>query len=271
MARPGSCPAGDDFWERSDSARTLLLQALHKGTALRRYLHQHQEDLQNAAGMRMLGFYNARRCFREPVPEIFEAARILDRAIDAHLVEDWALAERLIRDADIPELYIWTDSIWGRHNQALHRVRKVADAPPPLPPKSRAQPRMPIAATRRALIERDGYHCRFCGIPVISESVRNRIKLRYPLALRWGRTVGEQHRAFQCMWLQYDHIVPHARGGDSSLENMVVTCAPCNFGRAGYTLAEVGLTDPLRTPVQPSDWDGLERFPKAPALSLSPR
>jgi 5-methylcytosine-specific restriction endonuclease McrA len=62
------------------------------------------------------------------------------------------------------------------------------------------------------------------------------------------------------MWVQFDHLLPHCRGGDNSLDNMVITCAPCNFGRMQYTLDEVGLINPLtREPVRTS-WDGLERF-----------
>ncbi len=82
----------------------------------------------------------------------------------------------------------------------------------------------------------------------------------YPKELRWGTTNPEQHAAFQCMWLQYDHILPHSRGGDNSLENMIITCAPCNYGRSEYTLEEVGLIDPRTVPVQHTVWDGLERF-----------
>jgi len=63
------------------------------------------------------------------------------------------------------------------------------------------------------------------------------------------------------MWVQYDHLLAHARSGTNDLKNIVITCAPCNFCRAEYTLAEVGLLDPLaREPIR-STWDGLERFP----------
>lgn len=62
------------------------------------------------------------------------------------------------------------------------------------------------------------------------------------------------------MWLQYDHLLPHARGGDNNLDNIVITCAPCNFGRMNWTLEEVGLIDPrTRQPVH-SAWTGLEHF-----------
>ncbi len=62
----------------------------------------------------------------------------------------------------------------------------------------------------------------------------------YPTALSWGRTNQTRHAAFQAMWLQYDHLPPHARGGDNGLDNVIITCAPCNCARVNYTVAEVG-------------------------------
>ena len=62
------------------------------------------------------------------------------------------------------------------------------------------------------------------------------------------------------MWLQYDHLLPHSRGGNNDLNNLVITCAPCNFGRMEYTLAEVGIKNPLKTEKIKSNWNGLERI-----------
>ncbi|MCG8043042.1 MAG: HNH endonuclease [Candidatus Thiodiazotropha endolucinida] len=119
---------------------------------------------------------------------------------------------------------------------------------------------MPNDAEKKQLHERDGYHCRFCGVPVIRKEVRSAIKKLYPNALQWERKNIEQHAAFQAMWLQYDHVLPHARGGNNDLENVVITCAPCNFGRMDYLMEEVGISDPReREPVK-SSWDGLERI-----------
>jgi 5-methylcytosine-specific restriction endonuclease McrA len=49
--------------------------------------------------------------------------------------------------------------------------------------------------TRRAVFARDGYSCQYCG-----SGVR----------------------------LTMDHVVPRSRGGMSSWENVVTSCAPCN-------------------------------------------
>ncbi|MEP0869412.1 HNH endonuclease [Trichocoleus desertorum AS-A10] len=200
-----------------------------------------------------------RPCFREPIPEIADVARYLDAAVSAHLVGRFDVAEALIRLADIPAVREWTESLWGA-NSPYTQYRVVANAPPHLPKDQRVPNRMPTAAQKHFLHQRDGYHCRFCGVPVIRGEVRDRIKKAYPDALPWGKTNPEQHAVFQALWLQYDHLLPHARGGNNDLENVVITCAPCNFGRGSYTLEEVGLADPrLREPVR-STWDGLERF-----------
>ncbi|MBA3882215.1 MAG: HNH endonuclease [Chthoniobacterales bacterium] len=119
---------------------------------------------------------------------------------------------------------------------------------------------MPTPAEKNALFQRDGYHCRFCGIPVIRREVRDRIRKVYPDALRWAAKNAEQHATFQLMWATCDHVLPHSRGGTSDLDNTIIVCQPCNCARWHYTLDEVGLADPrLREPTR-SSWDGLERF-----------
>jgi hypothetical protein len=212
-----------------------------------------------------MDFYAPRRCMREPIAEIFEASQLLDRATDAHLAGDHLTAETLIGAANMPSVRVWTESLWGSKaanpdQWRYHRFRPVASAPPYLPKPQRIVERMPSAMERRGIIERYGRNCVFCGIPLIRKEVRVAFTRFYPKAAPWGKTNQTQHAAFQCMWLQYDHLLPHCRGGDNSVENIVVTCAPCNYGRWHWTLDEVGLIDPRTLPSQKTSWDGLERF-----------
>jgi 5-methylcytosine-specific restriction endonuclease McrA len=210
-------------------------------------------------------FLAPRKCLLEPIPEIWIAAGLLREAVDAHLSGETHRAEALISEADVPAIAKWTDSIWGDRNQQIHRFRSAPNPPPTLTKEMRPQPRMPTVKTKLRVKERDGFLCRFCGIPVVDKSIRTRIHAAYPNALRWGRINVERHAAFQCMWLQYDHVLPSSRGGESSFGNVVVTCAPCNFGRMEWTLEEVGLMDPRTAPVSPSwdaaaKWNGLGDF-----------
>lgn len=197
-----------------------------------------------------------RYCFRDPIPEIADAARYLDAAVSAHLAGQQQLAEALIKLSDIPAIRDWTESIWGAKSPYVQRSAPLA--------ATNAQPRtaarMPTNADKIALHIRDGYVCRFCGIPVIRREIRVHIGKVYPVAAYWGNTNIKQHAAFQAMWAQYDHVQPHSRSGPNELSNLIVTCAPCNFGRMECTLDEVGLFDPRERAPLKSSWDGLERF-----------
>jgi hypothetical protein len=119
---------------------------------------------------------------------------------------------------------------------------------------------MVSSADKRVIVERDGFHCRFCEMPVVPKETIKSIARLYPNVAPWTDIADEQHRFFQAANLQYDHIVPHSRGGESSVRNMVVTCAVCNYGRMSNTLEESLLLDPREFPIRRSDWDGLQSF-----------
>lgn len=198
-----------------------------------------------------------RICFRYPIKEIAEAASLLNQAVTEHLFGNTSEAESLIRQADIPVISEWTESILGKNSKyaLISAVRE-----PSLPLAERIPVRMPNAQEMLQLHARDGYHCRFCGIPVIRKEVREKIRTAYPDALRWGKRNAERHAAFFAMWVQYDHLTPHSKGGTNDISNLVVTCSACNYGRGGFTLGEVRLRNPLERPPIKSSWDGLERF-----------
>ena len=116
-------------------------------------------------------------------------------------------------------------------------------------------------AIKSAVLQRDGYRCRYCGIPVVYADIRKLAHRLYPDAVPWEPyDVTKQHAGFACLWLQFDHVVPHSHGGRSSLDNVVISCALCNFGKDKYTLRQLNIEDPRLTPPVPSTWDGLERF-----------
>lgn len=163
----------------------------------------------------------------------------------------------MITQANMSVIRDWLESIWGKGSPYVN-FKPVSNSPPILKKPHRLETRMPSSTEKAALLRRDGFRCRFCGIPVIRREVRQHLHSIYPDALPWGRTNASQHAAFQALWAQYDHILPHARGGTNSFENMVITCAACNFGRMDFTLEEVGIEDPRCRPVQHSDWNGLE-------------
>ena len=72
--------------------------------------------------------------------------------------------------------------------------------------------------TRRAVFARDGWECQYCGS---------------------GGT------------LTVDHVIPRSKGGDSSWENIVASCAPCNRRKGDRLPAQAGM-HPRRRPSAPN-------------------
>lgn len=217
---------------------------------------------------------------RDPIPDLWDVACILSRAVDAHRAGDRDQADAHLRDANRPEVRAWTESLWGsaksNPNQSQYRrLRPIAGAAPHLPKAERVPLRMPSTTEQAAIIAHYGRHCVFCGVPLVHSEIRRAFHRSYPEAVPWGSTNQAQHAAFQALWLQFDHILPHSRGGDNTLSNIVVTCAGCNFGRMANTLEELGLIDPRSIAPVADGWDGLSRLldhkvAPAPALQKLP-
>ena len=195
-------------------------------------------------------------CIREPIPEIEVAAACLKGAADAYALGDRSSAVELIKRADIESIREWTESIWGKKSP-LVLVTKI-------PHDNKGivivAARMPTAAQKKQLHNRDGFHCRFCGIPVIRAEIRKLFQLAFPEVAIWGKKNIDQHAAFQAMWAQYDHVLPHSKGGTNELDNLIITCAPCNFGKMDHSVGELGLLDPRNRSPKDSSWNGLEIF-----------
>ncbi len=202
-------------------------------------------------------------CFRKPIPEIFDAARFLDAAVSAHLNNMPTLAHELFHAANLPQVREWLESIWGAKSPYV----SVNPLPQPDIP-SRVEVRMPTKAQIQELHRRDGFHCRYCGIPVIRPGVRKFANKLFGASVPWGRTNASQHAGFQTLWAQYDHVLPHSCGGTNELSNLVVSCAACNYGKMSYRLEEIGLSDPRDRPPVVSNWDGLERLLGATRIQL---
>ena len=219
-----------------------------------------------------------RRSIKEPIPAIFRAWELLSSAADAHLNGDHVAAEGLFRTANLSEVWHWTNPAWGPSPRAVRlnvRVWKPHGDTQPVPKTERDRQRAPTRGVKAAVLARDGYRCRYCGIPVIDASIRDIARELYPDAVPWkDNSEPEQHAAFQCFWLQYDHVVPYSHGGSSSEDNIVVTCALCNYGKDGYTLRQLGISDPRQRAPEPVSWDGLERLrvcaPTRPAPRKAP-
>lgn len=204
-------------------------------------------------------FWAPRRCFLTPILEIDVATDLIDAAANEFVKENREQAEELIAEADLPEICEFVQRIIGPNDHEIHRPREVPDAPEAA--VHRAKERMPSTRIERMVFERDGWRCRFCGIRIVAKQAIKVLDRVFPNVVRWSQTRDAgKHCAFRALCCSLDHLVPHSRGGDNALDNLVAACSPCQFGRNQWTIEEVGISDPrLRQPVVDS-WDGLMRI-----------
>lgn len=183
------------------------------------------------------------------------ARNLLSQGADALLAGDIERARDLVSAADDPRLSEW----FHKHIQ----VPSVLYPSLGLDHKSFASPpgnevsRSVGSATLREVWARDKCQCRYCGIPVLLQRARDR--LRREAGLRWGRSNLARHG---CMVMQasHDHVLAHAWGGTNDIENLVTACWPCQFAKGAYRIEDLGLADPRATAPGSSDWDGLARL-----------
>jgi 5-methylcytosine-specific restriction endonuclease McrA len=130
--------------------------------------------------------------------------------------------------------------------------------------KENSSPRL-IPRIEKEVFARDNFHCRYCGLRIISKEVfasfshivgAENFSIQRKNSIRNGLTLGLRGVA--------DHVEPYASGGETEIDNLVTSCYSCNFGKAGYTLEQLGIEDPRnRKPIQ-DNWSGLTEF--LPAL-----
>lgn len=94
--------------------------------------------------------------------------------------------------------------------------------------------------SRRAVMARDGFRCQYCGSP---------------------------HH------LTLDHVVPTSRGGRTTWDNLVTSCAPCNVRKGSKLPGEIGMA--LRARPRPPSlsellWPGAGEIPNDWVAYLTP-
>ena len=132
-------------------------------------------------------FLAARACLLPPLTEHAVAADLLSSAADAILAGKLETAGELLRRADMPALFEFGRRLMGVEDREVHRRRL---GPPVTATPAKVVARMPGSAETRALFERDGWRCRFCGCRVVSSRARNAMRTCLPGAVPWSEKEG---------------------------------------------------------------------------------
>ena len=120
--------------------------------------------------------------------------------------------------------------IVAEYETVVHSPSTVIRIPSVVVLRDFVRPQKRVAFTRFNLFLRDGFRCQYCG------------------------SKGD---------LTFDHVIPRARGGVTSWENVVAACSPCNLRKGSRSLRQSGLNlrRPPRRPGAEELRDTGRRFP----------
>ncbi|RPE71551.1 5-methylcytosine-specific restriction endonuclease McrA [Pacificibacter maritimus] len=106
---------------------------------------------------------------------------------------------------------VWLDrvDIVAEYDQTVRSPRHEIKIPSVVVLKDYVKPQKRVAFTRFNLFLRDEFCCQYCG------SKGN---------------------------LTFDHVIPRARGGITSWENVVAACQKCNLRKGSKSLRQIGMT-----------------------------
>ncbi|AXC49920.1 HNH endonuclease [Paracoccus suum] len=168
----------------------------------------------------------------------------------AHFVREPAALKHhpaLVLNADYRPLSYYPLSLWpwqeaikavfldrvdiiAEYDEVVHSQRTQIRIPSVVVLRDYVKPRKRVAFTRFNLFLRDEFRCQYCGAK------------------------GD---------LTFDHVVPRSRGGQTSWENVVAACSPCNLRKANRSLRQCGmqLRRPARRPTTEEMHATGRRFP----------
>jgi|TARA_B100001964_G_scaffold188594_1_gene209969 hypothetical protein len=158
-----------------------------------------------------------------------------------------------LRNDEMRDWYIEHGQMSG-----THRARALSVSPPTKLPKDELDGRRSPRKFQKEVFIRDGYRCRYCGNRVVCPDTLKRFirDLSHP-HLKKGDTNLSTSGIIHAVWPMADHVVPWSYGGRTAPENLVTSCFPCNYGKANFTIEQLGIESPFRREPMVDEWTGL--------------
>ena len=96
------------------------------------------------------------------------------------------------------------------------------------------------------LFARDSYKCRYCSDPVLPKKVFEKAQTVIGSTdLPLGRTNLTRSGFYLMFAATLDHVIPWSLGGRTDESNLVTSCWSCNYGKANYTVEQIGIRNPF--------------------------
>ena len=173
---------------------------------------------------------------------IKDSFQILVDAITQASAGKVELAQTILKNSRDLEMRTWYDT----HAQNIAKWRFDAfkvQTPEPISP---LDPVKTFSKFESRLFARDNYKCRYCSDPVISKKVFKEANSAIGSSfLPLGRTNLTRSGFYLMFVATLDHVTPWSLGGKTDESNLVTSCWSCNYGKANFTVEQIGLRNPI--------------------------
>ena len=152
------------------------------------------------------------------------------------------LARTILKDSRDLEMRTW----YHVHAQNIAQWRsdtfKVKSPEPVLP----LDPVTRFSKFESKLFARDDYKCRYCSDHVIPKKVFKKAQSLIGSAdLPLGSTNLTKSGFYSIFVATLDHVLPWSLGGRTDESNLVTCCWSCNYGKANFTVEQIGIKNPF--------------------------
>ena len=173
---------------------------------------------------------------------IKDSFQILVDAITQASAGKVEIAQTILKNSRDLEMRTWYDV----HAQNIAKWRfdafKVQTPEPILP----LDPVKTFSKFESRLFARDNYKCRYCSDPVISKKMfKEANSVIGSSFLPLGRTNLTRSGFYLMFVATLDHVTPWSLGGKTDESNLVTSCWSCNYGKANFTVEQIGLRNPI--------------------------
>ena len=111
------------------------------------------------------------------------------------------------------------------------------------------------------LFARDNFKCRYCSDHVIPKKVFKKAHSVIGAGdLPLGRTNLTRSGFYLIFVATLDHVTPWSLGGRTDDSNLVTSCWSCNYGKANYTVEQIGISNPFKAMTEQDPEKRVERL-----------
>jgi hypothetical protein len=95
------------------------------------------------------------------------------------------------------------------------------------------------------LFARDNFRCRYCSCELLPEKEFRKVNSVLGAdSLPMGNSNATRSGFYAMFVATLDHVLPWSLGGRTDETNLVTCCWSCNYGKANFTVEQLGLKDP---------------------------